>query len=86
MVVELALALALVMRGLLVPGLLVAGLLVRLELPPLALPALVLVGTRARRLEQLTTRRTRPRDEASGLVRGQQQLPHHREAVAVAAA
>ena len=38
-----------------------------LLLPPLVLPALVLVGTRARRLEQLKTRR---RDEASGLVRG----------------
>ena len=80
MVVELALAL--VMRGLLAPGLL--GLLV-LELLPLALPALVPVGTRARRPEQLTTRRTRPRDEASGLVRGQQ-LPRLRGAVAVAAA
>ena len=89
MVVELALALplALVMRGLLALGLLVLGLLVlgMLELLPLALPALALAGTRARRLEQLTTRRTRPRDEASGLVRGQQ-LPRHREAVAVAAA
>ena len=41
-------------------------------LPLLALPALVLAGTRARRLEQLKTRR---RHEASGLVRGQQQLP-----------
>ena len=80
MVVELALALplALLMRGLLAPGLL--GLLVRLELPPLALPALVPVGTRARRPEQLTTRRTRQRDEASGLVRGQ--LPHLQGAVA----
>jgi hypothetical protein len=41
---------------------------------PLALPALVLAGTRARRLEQLKTRR---RHEASGLVRGwrRQQLP-----------
>ena len=61
MVVDLALALplVLVMRGLLAPG-----LLVLLEMLPLALPALVLVGTRARRPEQLTTRRTRQRDEA----------------------
>ena len=51
--------------------------------PPLALPALVLAGTRAQRLEQL---KTRQRDEAPGLVRGQRQLPRHREAVAVAAA
>ena len=77
MVVELVLAL--VMRGLL-------GLLVRLELLPLALPALVLAGTRARRLEQLTTRRTRPRGEASGLVRGQQPLPHLQGAAEAAAA
>ena len=84
MVVELALVL--VMRGLLVAlGLLVLGLLVRLALLPLALPALVLAGTRAQRPEQLTTRRTRPRDEAPGLVRGRQ-LPRHRGAVAVAAA
>ena len=58
-------------------------------LAPLLPPALVLAGTRARRPEQLTTRRTRPRDEASGLVRGhrqQQQLPRLRGAVAVAAA
>ena len=80
MVVELALVLVML-------GLLALGLLVRLELLPLALPALVLAGTRARRPEQLTTRRTRPRDEASGLVRGQrQQLPRLRRAVAVAAA
>ena len=79
MVVELALALVLVMRRLLA-----LGLLVRLALLPLALPALVLVGTRARRPEQLTTRRARQRDEASGLVRGQ--LPRLRGAVAVAAA
>ena len=45
MVVELALALVLVMPGLLVAlGLLVLGML---ELPPLAPPALVPVGTRA---------------------------------------
>ena len=48
-------------------------------LPP---PALVLAGTRARRPEQLKTRR---RDEASGLVRGQQ-LPRLQGAVAAAAA
>ena len=58
-----------------------------LALPPLALPALVLAGTRARRLEQLKTRR---RHEASGLVRGwrqqQQQLPHLQGAVAAAEA
>ena len=84
MVVELALALALVMPGLLVAlGLLV---LVMPALLPLALPALVLVGTRARRPEQLTTRRTRPRGEAPGLVRGQQQLPHLQGAAAAAAA
>ena len=49
----------------------------------LSLPALVLAGTRAQRLEQL---KTRQRDEAPGLVRGQRQLPRRREAVAVAAA
>ena len=83
MVVELALALALVMRGL--PGLLV---LVRLELPPLALLALVLAGTRAQRLEQLKTRRTRQPHEESGLVRGwrRQQLPLLQGAAAAAAA
>ena len=48
------------------------------------LPALVLAGTRARRLEQLKTRRTRQRGEASGLVRGQ--LPRLRGAVVVAEA
>ena len=57
-----------------------------LLLPPLALLALVLVGTRVRRLEQLKTRRTRQRDEASGLVRGQQQLPRLQAAVAAAEA
>ena len=71
----------------------VTALLVMLSLAPallllLQLPALVPVGTRARRPEQLTTRRTRQRHEASGLVRGQrqQQLPRLRGAVAVAAA
>ena len=85
MVVELALALPL---ALVMPGLLVVLVLVMPALLPLALPALVLAGTRARRPEQLTTRRTRPRGEASGLVRGQrqQQLPRLRGAVAVAAA
>ena len=48
----------------------------------LLLPALVLAGTRARRLEQLKTRR---RDEASGLVRGQQ-LPRLQAAAAAAEA
>ena len=52
----------------------------------LPLPALVLVGTRARRLEQLKTRRTRQLHEASGLVRGWQQLPRLQGAVAAAAA
>ena len=47
------------------------ALLVLLLLLPLALPALVLAGTRARRLEQLKTRQPH---EASGLVRGWQQL------------
>ena len=50
----------------------------------LLLPALVLAGTRARRLEQLKTRRTRQPHEASGLVRGW--LPRLQGAVAVAAA
>ena len=88
MVVELALALVLVMPGLLALGLLVRlALLVLVMLLPLALPALVLAGTRARRPEQLKTRRTRPRDEASGLVRGQrQQLPRLQGAAAAAAA
>ena len=59
-------------------------LLLLLLLPPLALPALVLAGTRARQLEQLKTRRTRQREphEASGLVRGWQQLPRLQGAVA----
>ena len=83
MVVELALALALVMRGLLAPGLLV---LLVLELLPLALPALVLAGMRARRPEQLKTRRTRQLHEVSGLVRGWQQLLRLQGAVAAAAA
>ena len=58
-----------------------------LLLLPLALPALVLAGTRARRLEQLKTRRTRQPHEASGLVRGRrrQQLPRLQGAVAAAA-
>ena len=61
--------LALVMVSL-APALLALAL--GLVLLPL-LPALVLAGTRARRLEQLKTRRTRQREphEASGLVRGQ---------------
>ena len=49
-----------------------------LPLPPLALPALVLVGTQARRPEQLKTRR---QHEASGLVRGWQ-LPRLQAAAA----
>ena len=55
---------------------------------PLALPALVLAGTRARRLEQLETRRTRQPHEASGLVRGwrRQQLPRLQGAAAAAEA
>ena len=48
------------------------------------LPALVLAGTRARRLEQLKTRRTRQRHEASGLVRGW--LPRLQGAAAAAEA
>ena len=79
MVVELVLALPMV---LVMPGLLGLLVLLVLELLPLALPALVLAGTRARRPEQ----KTRQLREVSGLVRGQQQLPHHRGAVAVAAA
>ena len=63
----------------LAPALLVLALL----LPPLALPALVLAGTRARRLEQLKTRR---RGEASGLVRGWRQLPRLQGAAAAAEA
>ena len=63
------------------------ALLVLLLLLPLALPALVRAGTRARRLEQLKTRRARQRDEASGLVRGwrRQQLPRLQGAAAAAA-
>ena len=53
-----------------------ALLLLLLLLP---LPALVLAGTRARRLEQLKTRR---RHEASGLVRGRRQLPRLQGAAA----
>ena len=57
-----------------------------LLLPPIALPALVLAGTRARRLEQLKTRRTRQPHVASGLVRGwrRQQLPRLQGAAAAA--
>ena len=75
MAVRVTALLALVMVSL-APALLVLAL----PLPPLALPALVLAGTRARRLEQLKTRR---RDEASGLVRGQQ-LPRLQGAAAAA--
>ena len=59
-----------------------------LLLLPLALPALVLAGTRAQRPEQLKTRRTRQRDEATGLVRGwgRQQLPRLQGAAAAAEA
>ena len=59
-----------------------------LLLPPLALPALAPAGTRARRLEQLKTRRARQPREAWGLVRGwrRQQLPRLQGAVAAAAA
>ena len=59
-------------------------LVLALLLPPLSLPALVLEVTRARRLEQQKTRRTRQRDEASGLVRGwrRQQLPRLQGAAA----
>ena len=60
--------------------------LVRVSLAPALLallPALVLVGTQARRPEQLKTRR---RHEASGLVRGWQQLPRLQAAVAAAEA
>ena len=72
---------ALVMVSL-APALLALALL--LLLPPLALPALVLAGTRARRLEQLKTRRTRQRapHEASGLVRGWRRLPRLQGAAA----
>ena len=72
----------------------VTALLVMVSLAPallallllLSLPALVLVGTQARRPEQLKTRR---RHEALGLVRGwrqQQQLPRLQGAVAAAEA
>ena len=58
-----------------------APALALLSLLPL-LPALVLAGTRAQRPEQ----KTRRRREASGLVRGQQQLPRLQGAVAAAEA
>ena len=74
--------LALVMVSL-APALLVLLLLLLL---PLALPALVLAGTRVRRLEQLKTRRTWQPHEASGLVRGWQQLPRLQGAAAAAEA
>ena len=63
-----------------------APALLALLLPPLALPALAPVGTRARRLEQLKTRRTRQRepDEASCLARGW--LPRLQGAAAAAEA
>ena len=67
----------------------VTALLVMVSLAPalalllLSLPALVLAGTRARRPEQLKTRR---RDEASGLVRGRQRLPRLQGAAAAAEA
>ena len=87
MAVRVTALLALAMVSL-APALLVLalGLVLVLVLAPLALPALVLAGTRVRRLEQLKTRRTRQRDEAPGLVRGQQQLPHLQGAAAAAAA
>ena len=80
MVVRVTALPALVMVSL-APALLLLLLLLLLAL----LPALVLAGTRARRLEQLKTRR---RGEASGLVRGrrQQQLPRLQGAVAAAEA
>ena len=85
--------LALVMVSL-APALLVLALLALALglalLPPLALPALVLAGTRARRLEQLKTRRTSQRElyEGWGLVRGwrRQQLPRLQGAAAAAEA
>ena len=87
MVVELEIALpgplALVMPA---PGLLALVMPALGLLPPLALPALAPAGTRAQRLEQLKTRRTRQRDEASGLVRGRQQLPRLQGAVTAAEA
>ena len=63
--------------------------LVMVSLAPalaLLLPALVPVGTRARRPEQLKTRRTRQRDEASGLVHGWRRLPRLQGASAAAEA
>ena len=94
MVVELALAVPLVLvmpaLGLLALPLALAMPALGLVLPPLALPALAPAGTRAQRLEQLKTRRTRQRepDEASGLVRGwrRQQLPRLQGAAAAAEA
>ena len=74
MAVRVMALLALVMVSL-APALLVLLLLV---LPPLALLALVLAGMRARRLEQ----KRRELYEASGLVRGWQQLPLLQGAVA----
>ena len=73
--------LALVMVSL-APGLALGLVLLPLLAPPLALLALVPAGTRAQRLEQLKTRRTRQREphEASGLVRGR--LPRLQGAVA----
>ena len=72
----------------------VTALLVMVSLAPalapalvlLLLPALVLAGTRAQRPEQLKTRRARQPHEASGLVRGWQQLPRLQAAVAAAEA
>ena len=68
-------------RVMALPALVMVSLAPALLLLPL--PALVLAGTRVRRLEQLKTRRTRRRDEASGLVRGQQ-LSHLQGAAAAA--
>ena len=88
MAVRVTALLALVMVSL-APALLALGLvLLPLLAPSLALPALVPAGTRAQRLEQLKTRRTRQRDEASGLVRGwrRQQLPRLQGAAAAAEA
>ena len=79
MVVRVTVLPALVMVSL-APALVLAWGLVLL--PPLALPALVLAGTRARRLEQLKTRRTRQPHEASGLVRGWRRLPRLQGAAA----
>ena len=63
------------------PAFVMVSLAPALALLLLSLPALVLAGTRARRLEQLKTRR---RHEASGLVRGW--LPRLQGAVAAAEA